>query len=131
VAQLRNEPELPIYFVCQESWKEAAEFRQKMRSPHRFISDPSRELYKRFEIPRGKSGQLISFRTIVGAIKAMLKGSFQGKPTADPTQLGGLVVLSEDGTVYSKRAATDAADIVTAATLRRVFQEEAAVAGKD
>lgn len=131
VAQLRSEPELPILFVCQESWEEASAFRKRMRSPHRFISDPSRSLYQRFGIPRGKAGQFISFRTVVGAGKAMLTGAFQGKPTSDPSQLGGLVVLSLDGTVYHKRVAIDAADIVTAIDLRSILQEEFAVTRKD
>ncbi len=131
VAQLRNEPELPIYFVCQESWQEAAEFRKKMRSPHRFLSDPQREIYRHFDIPKGKPGQLISLRTFLGAFKAMFRGIFQGKPTADPTQLGGTVVLSVDGNVYWRHAARDAADIVTAITLRGILQEEFAVTGKD
>lgn len=131
VAQLRSEPELPLYFVCQESWQEATEFRKRMRSPHRFLSDPKRELYRHFEIPRGTTGQLISFKTIVGAFKAMFKGIFQGKPTADPAQLGGVVILSTDGTVYWKHPAKDAADIVTAITLRSILQEEFAVTGKD
>jgi hypothetical protein len=131
VAQLRSEPDLPLCFVCQETWEEAAEFKKKMRSPHRFISDPERVIYRHFEIPRGKTRELLSLKTLLGAMKAMLSGSFQGKPTADPTQLGGVVILSRDGTVYWKHPAADASEIVTAITLRGILQEEFAVVGED
>ena len=131
VAQLRSDPHLPIHFVCQEGWQEAKAFRERMRSPHPFLSDPTRSLYDTFGFPAGTLGQHVNFHTLVVGARAMSQGIFQGKPTSNPTQLGGLVVLSKGGEVNQVRVAKDAADIVTAADLRTVLQEKAAVSGKN
>ena len=131
VSLMRSHPHFPLYFVCQETHESAADFRRTMRSPHRFICDPDGKLYDLFGMRRGTSKQLVNARTIGGALLAMLHGSFQGKPTADPTQLGGWAVVSQDGSVYMVHAAIDAADLLTPDQARSILQEEFAVTGID
>lgn len=131
VAQLRGESELPVYFVCQESWQEAAKFKQRMRSPHRFLSDPNRELYRKFGMPEGSTRQFLNLRTLARAGEAMVHGSFQGVPTSNPAQLGGMAIIAKGGETKQIRAAQDAGDIVTATQLRGFLQEEIAIRRED
>lgn len=135
VAQLRSATDLLIYFVCMESAEEAAVFKAENRSPHHFISDPERKLYEAYGVKRGSTRQLFSLRTIGQGIKATLSGSFQGKPTSDPMQLGATIILDQTGTVAWSRYAKDAAEIITEKELRkqleRLGQGESAIAGKD
>jgi hypothetical protein len=135
VAQLRSEKDLPIYFVCMESCDEAAKFKKRMRSPHRFICDPERKLYEAFGVGRGTTGQIFSLKTLAVGVKAAFSGSFQGRPTADPMQLGAAIVLDRGGEIMWSHYAADAADIVSASDLRanllRFGKEEAALGRED
>lgn len=135
VAQLRSAADLAIYFVCMESSEEAAVFKAEHRSPHHFISDPDRQLYEAYGVKRGTTGQLFTLRAIGQGIKAVLSGSFQGKPTSDPMQLGATIILDQTGAVAWSRYAKDAAEIITEKELReqlqRFGQGESAFTGKD
>lgn len=135
VAQLRSAADLPIYFVCMESAEEAEVFKTEHRSPHHFISDPDRKLYEAYGVRRGTARQLFSLRTIGRGIKATLAGSFQGKPTSDPMQLGATIILNQSGEVAWSRYAKDAAEIITEKELREQLQRlgkgESAVAGEN
>lgn len=135
VAQLRSAADLPIYFVCMESAEEAAAFKAEHRSPHHFISDPERKLYEKYGVKRGTTGQLFSLRTIGQGIKATLSGSFQGKPTSDPMQLGATIIIDQSGGVAWSRYAKDAAEIITEKEMReqleRLGQGESAFTRKD
>lgn len=135
VAQLRSASDLPIYFVCMEPAEEAAAFKTEHRSPHHFISDPDRKLYEAYGVRRGTAGQLFSLRTIGRGLKATLAGSFQGKPTSDPMQLGATIILDQDGEVAWSRYAKDAAEIITEKELREQLQRlgkgESAIPGEN
>lgn len=118
VAQLKAAADLPIYFVCMESPEEAAQFKKSQNSPHRFISDPERNIYETFGVKRGTARQMINLRTIGRGIKATLAGSFQGKPTSDPMQLAAVVVLDDQGKIRWSHFAKDASDVVSEETIR-------------
>lgn len=104
-----------------ESAPEAAGFRKQMRSPHPFISDPHRTLYGKYGVQKGTVGQLINLRTAIQAVRAAFSGVFQGKPTSDPSQLGGCIVLDEHQQVVWQMSAKTAADIVTEQQLREAL----------
>jgi len=122
VAQLRNDPDLPVFFVCMEPPVEARKFQSKMKSPHRFISDPARILYSAFGIKRAGFRQIVNFKAAKVAIKAALKGQFQGLPTADSQQLSGAVLLDSGREVVWSRAAADVSDIFSPQALREQLQ---------
>lgn len=135
VAQLRPAVDLPVFFVGMGTVGEASSFKMKMRSPHRFVADPERALYEKFGVQRGKPGQVFTLRAIGTGLRATLSGQFQGKPSADPMQLGAAFILDGSGNVCWSRYSDDVAEIVGAATLReqlsRVEKLEFAVLGED
>jgi hypothetical protein len=135
VAQLRPAADLPIYFVGMGSVEETSRFRSRMRSPHRFISDPERTLYKRFGVPRAIAGQVFNLRAVGAGVRATLSGQFQGRATSDPMQLGAAFILDGGGNVCWSLVPSDVSEIVGANTLReqlaRVGQLESAVSGKN
>ena len=135
VAQLRPATDLSVFFVGMGTVDEAASFKQRMRSPHRFIADPDRSLYERFGVQRGKPSQVFTLRALGTGIRATLSGQFQGRPTADPMQLGAAFILDGSGNVCWSRYSDDVAEIVGASTLReqlsRVRKLESAVLGED
>jgi len=118
VAQLRPAKDLPIVFICMESPQEAAAFRAKSRSPHHFLSDPQRVLHVRFGVKRGAGRQLVNLNSFKQGLRAMGKGSFQGKATSDPTQLSASVVLDREGKPAWTHLAVEAGDIVSPEVLR-------------
>ena len=119
VSQLRPAADLNIAFVCMESASEAKEFKAKLRSPHRFISDPGHRLYEAFGVKTGTGRQLVTLNALKQGFKATLAGSFQGKPTADPMQLSAAFVIGTEGEVSWSHYAKDAGDIVSEEALRR------------
>jgi hypothetical protein len=120
VAQLRNDPDLPVYFVCMETAAEARRFKSKMKSPHRFISDPSRRLYSAFGLKRAGFRQIVSLKAAKIAFRAVLNGQFQGRPTTDSQQLSGAVLLNSRREAVWTSLADDASDIF----LPRVLREQ-------
>jgi hypothetical protein len=110
VAQLRDDPQLPVVFVTMGNPRQAEAFRASLNSPHRFVCDPDRELYRRFELPRGSFTQMFSLKTFQRGAQATKAGHRVGKPIGDPFQLGGSVVLDGSGEVFWKQVAVDAAD---------------------
>ncbi len=118
VAKLRSAADLPIYFVCMESVEEAARFKAKQGSPHRFISDPERKVYESFGVKRGTNRQMINLRTIGRGMMATFSGSIQGKSTSDTMQLAAVIILDQQGKIAWSRYAQDASDVVDEKTLR-------------
>lgn len=135
VSQLRSAADLAIYFVCMESAEEAAAFKEKMRSPHHFISDSQRHLYEGFGVPKGKTSQIFNLRTLAQGLKATFSGQLQGRPTSDPMQLGAAIILDAKGDIAWSSYAQDAGEIVSADTLReqlnRLSQKEATIGRED
>jgi len=118
VAQLRPFPDLPLYFVCMEDVGEAAAFRGQMRSPHRFISDPSRELYRAFGLPEAGLSHFLNAHTLKIGMEAMRAGYRNSRPTSNARQLGGTFVLDATGDVVWSHCAEDAGDVITESQIR-------------
>lgn len=122
VAQLRNDPDLPVFFVCMEPPGEALKFKLRMKSPHRFISDPLRLLYSSFGIKRAGFRQIVNFKAAKVAFKAALSGQFQGLPTADSQQLSGTVLLNTRREAVWSSMAADVSEIFAPQILRAQLQ---------
>lgn len=115
VALLRGLPPGAVVFVGMELPEALAEFCQRLRSPHRFASDPERKLYNAFGVGTGTIGQVLGPRVLVKGLGALRYGN--GRPTSDPMQLGAAFVIARDGSVAWSHRARDAADLVSAAAL--------------
>ncbi len=114
VARLREMPDANLLFVAGERTEECAEFRARMESPHRFISDPGRTLYEAFGLTRGGLTQVIHPRVVTNGISALRAGLRQGRPTSDPMQLGGAFVIDRSGCVDWEFRSADISDNPTA-----------------
>jgi peroxiredoxin len=134
VAQLRPYPELPVVFVGMESPEATERFRQRHRSPHRFVADPERVLYEAFGLKRATLPQLANRNTMRRSIEAMRAGHrFSLMPGRDVLQLAGTFVVGRDGNVVWSRPAADVSDNVYADEIRAHLpvEEEARVGGED
>jgi peroxiredoxin len=105
---LREHPDLNVVFVAMASPDEAAEFRARVGSPHRFVADPDRKLHGLFGIESAGFAQVLNPRVLLRGVSAMRYGVSQ--PTGDPRSLGGAFVVSRAGEVVWSRRARDVAD---------------------
>lgn len=114
VAQLRLHPSLNIVFVGMGDVEQTAAFRQAMRSPHPFISDPDRVLYQAFGLGQGTGKQMFNARTFARGFGATLRGHWVGVPVGDPWQMPGVFLIEPDGHVSWEYRSVDASDNATA-----------------
>ena len=110
VSSLKRFPEANVIFVASERAEECAAFRERMASPHRFISDPNRSLYEAFGLGRGGVGQVLHPRVMRRGLEAMKSGVRQGKPSGDPMALGGAFVIDREGVVTWEHRSADISD---------------------
>ena len=103
------------------SAEEAARFKTKYRSPHPFISDPQQHLYRDLGFPRGTLSQLLGPRVAAKALRVMLQGYGQGRPTADARQLGGAALVEQDGRIAWIRKGKDAAEFISRKEVLSLF----------
>lgn len=118
VAQLRHHADLNIVFVTLGNVEQTEAFRKKMRSPHRFICDPEKKLHALFNLNRGGLAEFLNPHIVVRAVAAALKGHFNGLPQGDATQMPGVFLIEQDGTVEWEQRAKDIADNPTAKEIR-------------
>lgn len=110
VAQLRVHSALNIAFVAMAGPEETEAFRQKMRSPHRFICDADRELYRDFGLGRGEGKQIYSPKVFARGFGATLRGHMVGLPIGDPWQMPGVFLIEPDGEISWEYRSVDASD---------------------
>ena len=63
----------------------------------RAVSDPSKDLYRAFDLGRGSFTQLFGLRSFAAAFRALRYGV--GKPAGDPLMLSGWFLVERDGRV--------------------------------
>jgi peroxiredoxin len=110
-----------LVVVQMGSDREGAELAQRFGlRPGQVVSDPSRRLYRTFELRRGSLWELFGPKVIFrGVAAAVLKGYGIGKVRGDSTQMPG-VFLVRDGEVvreYRHRSVADRPDYVALASL--------------
>lgn len=101
---------LNVAFVSMASPEQAEEFRKKMGSPHPFLCDTDRELYKAFGLGRGTGKQMFSPKVFVRGFGATLRGHFVGMPIGDPWQMPGVFKIETNGEVSWEYRSIDASD---------------------
>lgn len=111
VAALRDAlPEANVAFVTMVAVPLAARFRTWLRSPHAFLCDPDRVVYRAFGLERGSPGQLFAPAVLARGAAALRAGHRQGRPQGDVWQLGGTFVIDREGLVRAAFPARDAGD---------------------
>lgn len=110
MAELREKKEWNLIFVAMAAPEEAAEFRAKMESPHRFLCDPEAKLYDAFGLKRGGVKQMFNAHSFKRGFEAVRKGHGVGAPVGDPWRLGGTFVLDMTGRVRWEHRNEDAGD---------------------
>ncbi|MCU0315585.1 MAG: AhpC/TSA family protein [Fimbriimonadaceae bacterium] len=114
MAELREHDHWNVAFVVMANEGQAEAFRKKLRSPHRFICDPDKELYLQFGLGRGSVKQMFGWESWRRGAEAAKKGHSVGAPVGDPWQMGGSFVLDRCGTVIWEHRNTNASDNPTA-----------------
>lgn len=122
VATLRDTmPEENVAFVSMATPKQAARFRAWMKSPHIFLCDPDRILYREFGLQRASLAGLVGPRVIARGFEAYRAGHRAGRVVGDGWQLGGTFVMRETGEVSAAFPAIDAGDYPSPDALRRAL----------
>jgi hypothetical protein len=124
VSEFRDQgADLNVVFVAMGSLNRVEEFRQRHRSPHRFIVDSTQALHTAFHARRASLAQFLSPRVIARGIQATAKGYISRPPVSDPRVLAAAVVVDQTGrarwTFYSR----DAADNPSVAAVRAALEE--------
>jgi len=110
VSSLTIHPHWNVVFVTMGTPPQAAEFREKMQSPHKFIADNARLLYKAFGLGKGEGKQVMSPRIFAKGFGATLRGHWVGKAIGDPWQMPGIFKIDPDGMVAWEYRSLDSAD---------------------
>ena len=118
VAQLKPLTDVNIVFVTLGTVEQTEAFRLKTRSPHKFICDPEKKLHSLFNLTRGGLAEFFNPHTIVRTIGALLKGHMNGLPQGDASQLPGVFIIEQDGTIFWEQRARDIADTPSALEIR-------------
>jgi len=126
VARLNEDPALPVTYITLGSSSEAARHESSLHSPHQFLADPDRQVYRYFGLERASIKQLFGPDVVKRGFEAVRNGTRGGfVPTADPIQLGGAFVYNQAGEVVWARKSRDAADNVSVDQLRQALREAA------
>ncbi|MBS1717798.1 MAG: AhpC/TSA family protein [Armatimonadetes bacterium] len=110
VKELRSRPELNVVFVAASGVPEVKALKERLHSPHPFIADPDRVVYRAFQVERGTMSQMLNVHTFARGVQALAKGNWNGRPVSDARQLGGTFVVSPSGAVTWAHHSRDAAD---------------------
>jgi hypothetical protein len=117
VADLRELPADRVVFVAMATPEEAAHFRTKMRSPHRFVCDPEAKIYDHVGLGRGTVGQMFGIKVWIRGAQAAVKGHGVGRPIGDPWRLSGTFIVSPRGQVTWAHQSRDASDLASPAMI--------------
>ena len=92
----------PVLIVHCGSPEEGERFFAERWPEARAVSDPSKELYRGFDLRRGRLTQLLGLRSILAGLRALRFGV--GRPEGDPRMLSGWFLVEADGrVVWSQR----------------------------
>jgi len=110
VAQLRVHSALNVAFVMMSPPEQTAAFKENLRSPHTFLSDPDRALYKKLGLTNGGAKEMFGPKVWSRGFGAVLRGHFVGLPIGDPFQMPGVFAIEKDGEISWTYVSKDASD---------------------
>jgi peroxiredoxin len=104
-----------LTLIGQLTPRHAAHFRRRQGIELRVLADNDRASYKAAGAKMGSIGELIGPKVVAkGALTTLQTGRFQTRTIGHPAQLGGVMVITPDGTVAWSHMAQDASDNASA-----------------
>jgi hypothetical protein len=100
-----------LVLIGQGTPAQAADFKRKQRIELPLLVDPDRRTYKAAGAKKATFSELLGPTVVLKGIKRGLKNRLQqGRTIGHPAQLGGVLVVSQDGRVTWAHLADDASD---------------------
>jgi peroxiredoxin len=100
-----------LVLIGQLTPRHAAHFRRKEKLDVTVLADNDRVSYKAAGATKGGVGQLIGPSVVAKGVMTTLRtGKMQTRTIGDPAQLGGAMVIDQDGTIVWSKMARDASD---------------------
>jgi hypothetical protein len=100
-----------LVLIGQLTPRHAAHFRRREKIDVTVLADNDRVSYKAAGARRGGAAQLIGPNVVAkGVMTSLRTGKLQTRTIGDPAQLGGAMVIAQDGTIVWSRMAKDASD---------------------
>ena len=100
--------------IGQLTPRHAAHFRRREKVDVTVLADNDRVSYKAVGAKMGGVGQLLGPSVVAKGLMTTLRtGKMQTRTIGDPAQLGGSMVIRQDGTVAFSQMAKDASDNVS------------------
>jgi peroxiredoxin len=103
-----------LVLIGQLTPRHAAHFRRRERIDVTVLADNDRESYRAAGARVGGVGQLVGPSVVAKGLMTTLRtGKMQTRTIGHPAQLGGAMVIRQDGTVAFSQMAKDASDNVS------------------
>jgi peroxiredoxin len=103
-----------LVLIGQLTPRHAAHFRRREKIDVTVLADNDRASYRAVGARIGGVGQLVGPSVLAKGLATTLRtGKMQTRTIGDPAQLGGSMVIRQDGTVALSRMAEDASDNVS------------------
>jgi hypothetical protein len=100
-----------LVLIGQLTPRHAAHFRRREKIDLTVLADNDRLSYKAAGATKGGAAQLIGPNVVAKGLMTTLKtGKIQTRTIGDPAQLGGSMVIAQDGTIVWSRMAKNAGD---------------------
>lgn len=103
-----------LVLIGQLTPRHAAHFRRREKVDVTVLADNDRASYRAAGAKMGGVGQLLGPSVVAKGLMTTLRtGKMQTRTIGDPSQLGGAMVIRQDGTVAFSHMAKDASDNVS------------------
>jgi hypothetical protein len=103
-----------LVLIGQLTPRHATHFRRREKIDVTVLADNDRVSYKAAGAKKGGVGQLVGPSVLAKGLATTLRtGKLQTRTIGDPAQLGGSMVIRQDGTVAFSQMAKDASDNVS------------------
>jgi hypothetical protein len=100
-----------LVLIGQLTPRHAAHFRRREKINLTVLADNDRVSYTAAGARKGTVGQLIGPSVVAkGLMTSLRTGKMQTRTIGDPAQLGGAIVVAQDGTIVWSKMAKDAGD---------------------
>jgi peroxiredoxin len=100
-----------LVLIGQLTPRHAAHFRRREHLDVTVLADDDRASYRAAGTRKGGVGQLVGPSVVAKGLMTTLRtGKMQTRTIGDPAQLGGSMVIRQDGTIAFSRMAKDASD---------------------
>lgn len=112
-----------LVLIGQLTPRHAAHFRRRQDLHLTVLADNDRVSYRAAGAKKGGVGQLLGPSVVAkGLLTTLQTGKMQTRTVGDPAQLGGAMVVAQDGTIAWSQMAKDAGDNISPEELLTAVQ---------